>query len=74
MKKFLILILAVTLGISATDAQQLSKREIKAQKKDSEMTEDEAKASDKAVQDLTDKFVKEIDVITANKTKEIMEI
>ena len=33
MKKFLILILAVTLGISATDAQQLSKREIKAQKK-----------------------------------------
>ena len=33
MKKFLILMLAVTLGISATDAQQLSKREIKAQKK-----------------------------------------
>ena len=33
MKKFLILILAVTLGISATDAQQLSKREFKAQKK-----------------------------------------
>lgn len=33
MKKFLILILTVTLGISATDAQQLSKREIKAQKK-----------------------------------------
>lgn len=33
MKKFLILILAVTLGISATDAQQLSKREIKARKK-----------------------------------------
>ena len=33
MKKFLILILAVTLGISATDAQQLSKSEIKAQKK-----------------------------------------
>ena len=33
MKKFLILILAVTLGISATDAQQLSKREFMAQKK-----------------------------------------
>ena len=47
---------------------------IKALKKDSEMTEDEAKASDKAVQDLTDKFIKEIDTITANKTKEIMEI
>ena len=47
---------------------------IKAQKKDSVLTEDEAKASDKSVQDLTDKYIKEIDVITANKTKEIMEI
>ena len=47
---------------------------IKAQKKDSEMTEDEAKASDKSIQDLTDKYIKEIDVVTANKTKEIMEI
>ena len=47
---------------------------IKAMKKDSEMTEDEAKLSDKAVQDLTDKYVKEIDGVTAAKTKEIMEI
>ena len=47
---------------------------IKALKKDSEMTEDEAKASDKSVQDLTDKYIKEIDTVTANKTKEIMEI
>ena len=47
---------------------------IKALKKDSEMTEDEAKASDKTVQDLTDKFIKEIDTVTASKTKEIMEI
>ena len=47
---------------------------IKAEKKDSVMTEDEAKASDKAIQDLTDKYIKEIDTITAAKTKEIMEI
>ncbi len=47
---------------------------IKAMKKDSVMTEDEAKASDKTVQDLTDKYIKEIDAITAAKTKEIMEI
>ena len=47
---------------------------IKAMKKDSQMTEDEAKASDKTIQDLTDKYVKEIDSITAAKTKEIMEI
>ena len=47
---------------------------IKAMKKDSELTEDEAKQSDKNVQDLTDKYVKEIDAVTASKTKEIMEI
>lgn len=47
---------------------------IKAMKKDSTLTEDEAKAGDKAVQDLTDKYVKEIDAVTAAKTKEIMEI
>lgn len=47
---------------------------VKALKKDSEMTEDEAKASDKSIQDLTDKYIKEIDTITAAKTKEIMEI
>ena len=47
---------------------------VKADKKNSVMTEDEAKASDKNVQDLTDKYIKEIDNITAAKTKEIMEI
>ena len=43
-------------------------------KKDSEMTEDEQKASEKAIQDLTDKFIKEIDEIVAKKSKEIMSI
>ena len=43
-------------------------------KKNSEMTEDEQKASEKSIQDLTDKYIKEIDVITAAKEKEIMEI
>ena len=47
---------------------------IKAQKKNSELTEDEAKAGDKSVQDLTDQYIKEIDSVTAAKTKEIMEI
>lgn len=41
-------------------------------KKKSEMTEDEQKASEKAVQDLTDKIIKQIDGITAKKTQEIM--
>ncbi len=43
-------------------------------KKNSEMTEDEQKASEKSVQDLTDKYIKEIDAITAAKEKEIMAI
>ena len=47
---------------------------VKAMKKDGDMTEDEVKASDKAVQDLTDRFIKEIDKMTEEKTKEIMEI
>ena len=46
----------------------------KAMKKNSEMTEDEQKASDKTMQDLTDKFIKEIDTLTAAKEKEIMSI
>ena len=46
----------------------------KTMKKNSEMTEDEAKASDKQIQDLTDKYIKEVDAVTASKTKEIMEI
>ena len=47
---------------------------VKAMKKASEMTEDEAKSSDKTIQDLTDKFIKDIDAVTNAKTKEIMEI
>ncbi len=46
----------------------------KALKKDGEMTEDEVKASDKLVQDLTDKYIKEVDKVTELKNKEIMEI
>jgi len=52
------------------DANDLCKK----MKKDGEMTEDEQKASEKAVQDLTDKYIKEIDAVTAKKEKEIMQI
>lgn len=43
-------------------------------KKKGEMTEDELKQSEKLMQDLTDKFIKEIDDITAAKEKDIMSI
>lgn len=46
----------------------------KTMKKNGEMTEDEQKASEKSVQDLTDKYIKIVDNVTANKNKEIMEI
>ena len=48
--------------------------EIKKLKKDGEMTEDEQKASEKSVQDLTDRYIKSVDDITAKKDKEIMQV
>ena len=46
----------------------------KAQKKEGIITEDDLKNSEKKVQDLTDKFCKEIDELAAKKEKEIMSI
>ena len=47
---------------------------VKELKKNGELTEDDVKASDKLVQDLTDKFIKLVDGIGAEKNKEIMAI
>lgn len=46
----------------------------KAMKKTSEITEDDLKGCEKDVQNLTDKFVKQIDEIMSDKEKEIMSI
>ena len=48
--------------------------DIKKQKKDGLMTEDEQKAGEKSVQDITDRFIKMVDEITSKKEKEIMKI
>ena len=48
--------------------------EIKKLKKDGEMTEDEQKSGEKAVQDLTDQYIKIVDGITTQKNKEIMQL
>ncbi len=48
--------------------------DIKKQKKDGLMTEDEQKSSEKSVQDLTDQYVKLIDGITSKKEKEVMQL
>ena len=52
------------------EANELAKKMQKA----SEMTEDEQKQSEKACQDLTDKYIKEIDAVTDAKNKEIMSV
>jgi len=52
------------------DANELCKK----LKKDGEMTEDEQKISEKAIQDLTDKFIKVADSVADKKSKEIMTI
>ena len=43
-------------------------------KKNGEMTEDEQKASEKSIQDLTDKYSKVLDSVAEAKNKEIMSI
>ncbi len=52
------------------DAMDASKK----MKKDNLMTEDEQKDAEKMIQDLTDKYIKNIDAISAKKEKELMEI
>ena len=47
---------------------------IKKMKKEGTITEDEIKTSEKEVQDVTDKYIKQIDAIVTAKEKEIMHI
>lgn len=48
--------------------------DLKTQLKDHKLTEDESKRFQDQLQKLTDKFVKEIDVLVISKEKEIMEV
>ena len=48
--------------------------DLKVLKKDNQITEDDESDGEKKIQNLTDKFCKEIDSIAAAKEKEIMEI
>ena len=43
-------------------------------KKNNEMTEDELKASEKLIQDLTDKYIKNVDAVCENKKKEVLSL
>ncbi len=46
----------------------------KAQKKNGEITEDDLKSAEKDIQDLTDRYIKEVDQVAAEKEKEIMAV
>ncbi|MGN0489164.1 MAG: ribosome recycling factor [Ruminococcus sp.] len=48
--------------------------DLKKMKKNGDLTEDDLKNGEKKVQDLTDKFIKKTDAMTAEKQKEIMEL
>ncbi len=48
--------------------------EVKRAKKDGTMTEDEVTASERAIQEVTDKIIKQIDKITSAKEAELMAI
>ena len=41
---------------------------------EAELTEDELKSAEKSVQDLTDKYIKNVDAVTSKKEKEIMQL
>ena len=47
---------------------------LKNEKKAGALTEDDVKSGEKDAQDLTDKYIKNIDTIVAQKTREVMEI
>ena len=59
--------------VAVRNLRRDANEDIKKQKKDSILTEDDVKAAEKSVQDLTDKYVKIIDEVVAKKNKEIME-
>lgn len=48
--------------------------EVKKLEKDKEISEDERKVAEEKVQELTDKYIKEVDVVTKAKEDELMEI
>lgn len=60
--------------IAVRNVRRDSIEELKAKKKSSEISEDDLKSGEKKVQEITDKYIKELDKISDEKQKEIMEI
>lgn len=60
--------------VQIRNARRDAMDDFKDKKKKSEITEDDFKGIEKDIQNLTDKFIKEIDEITEAKEKEILEV
>lgn len=60
--------------VQVRNARRDAMDDYKKKQKASEITEDDLKGIEKDIQTLTDKFIKEIDDITAAKEKEILEV
>ena len=60
--------------VAIRNLRRTANDDIKKQKKDNLLTEDDVKSAEKAVQDITDKYIKNIDAISAKKEKEILTV
>lgn len=60
--------------VQLRDIRRKGNDTVKKQKTDNEITEDVQKKLEKQIQELTDKFCKEIDTLCAQREKEIMEV
>ena len=60
--------------VAIRNLRRTANDDIKKQKKDGILTEDDVKTAEKNVQDITDKFIKNIDTITAAKEKAVMKV
>ena len=60
--------------VAIRNLRRAANEDAKKQKNDGNMTEDELKDSEKLIQDLTDKYVKNVETLGAAKEKEIMPV
>ena len=60
--------------VAVRNLRRTANDDIKKQNKDGLLTEDDVKNAEKSVQDITDKFIKNIDTITTAKEKDIMKV
>jgi len=66
--------LAEDAKVSVRNTRRDTMDKLKKAQKAGELTEDDLKVDEKSLQELTDKFIKEVDKVAAAKDKEIMEI